>query len=534
MKKKLIAIIILTIMIFPVFFDFYKVGAFTGEVDPEGYINMPLTILIKDGVGKGTISLSSSASGYNISYQKVDLTAEQFNAIQNKNKELKDYIKESNITLKEKSANVKTLQTEMDNLKNSETATSEQITEAENKYKEAIEEYQDFYDTVETNSEKLKSEYYALIPDYTDSWIATTNTSDNVQLDLKAYTGTIHFALWGKITNGTNTYYDMNIYTSEIKENEVSTGDKNSQWTDFSEAKFELKKTSMSGATLEIFNVTPKEESSYYMVITADGKEPEEFKDGSYLYYDEESECLRGYKIEKYAELNQDLYVSILEKQNDAEKVAVVGKKLERFVDPQYNDAFYATFMSYEATQIITRFTHYDENDRNIRIKVGKITDLSILKKIKNQDSSGFSDLLSFAKLNDGIYDKVLTSDKDNYAIGYKTTIEEGNDNEVINLDDLEDEKYYFLYIEALDENGKYIHEEAVTLAQADVIKDNEWYLFFYGNDDFKWIDLENDETTAPETIPNTGIRKYAIIISALAVIISASYIQVKKMKEIK
>ncbi len=49
--------------------------------------------------------------------------------------------------------------------------------------------------------------------------------------------------------------------------------------------------------------------------------------------------------------------------------------------------------MTYDADQIVTTFTHASENDRKIEIKVGKITDKTILNKLKNNDSSGFSDL---------------------------------------------------------------------------------------------------------------------------------------------
>lgn len=610
MKKKLIAVVILITMILPMFLSFYKVEAFSGELDPESYITLPLMMWIEDGVGTGTISLSSSASGYSIAYQKVDLTETQYNNIQSKNNEINDYVEECNTTIETKNANVQTLQTELNNLRESETATTDEITAAENAYNAAVEDLQTFASAAQTNLDTLKNEYYALIPDYTDSWTETTNEEDNVQLDFEDYSGTIYFVLWAKITDGTNTYYDMNIYSPTIENEEsvtisettaninvdetiqltatsstnseitwtssddsvatvsedglvtgiaegtvviTATGSENSatctvtvgseetvdgEWTDFSNAEFELKKDGTSGAIMEISNVTPKEGSDYYLLITSDRSEPstEDFESELFLTYDEDNEVFIVRGMEKYIELNQDLYASILEVQSyDSENVVVYGKQLERYAEPKYSDAFFATFMTADTTQLITTFTHDEGNNRNIQIKVGKITDISILQKIKNQDSTGFANLLAFAKSNDGIYNEELAADKDYYTIAYNAGELEETGNSVISLNGLQDGEYYFLYIEVYDDDGKYIGQEAVTLAQASVYEDGEWYLFFYGDEDFEWADFGDveDDTKAPVVLPDTGIGKY-IIITVLAAVVIVSYIQVKKLKEIR
>lgn len=611
MKKKLISLFILITMILPMFFNFYKVEAFSVDLDPEYYIRLPFNILVEDGIGTGTISLSSSASGYDISYQKLDLTDTQFNNINNKNNERNKYVTDTNAIVGEKSANLETLRTEWNNLKESEIATTEQIEEAKTKYEDAYNEYQEYCNTVKTNVETLENEYYGMIPEYTSSWTETTNTEDNVQLDFTNQSGTVHFVLWVKITDGTNTYYDMNVYSSKIKTQEFVTISKTTanvkvgetlqltatssvdatitwessdedvatvgedgivtgiaegtavitakgkektatctvtvqqekkvegEWTDFSNAKFELKKDGISEAILEISNVTPKEGSDYYLLITSNGNEPtaNDFEENGIIYNDldfnEEKQIFVIKNMEKYIELNQDLYVSVLEELSyDIEKVVVYGEKLERFAEPKYSDAFNATFMAYSGTQIITTFTHDESNDRNIQIKVGKITDIEILRKIKNQDKSGFADLLAFAKSNNGIYNQKHAADKNHYTIAYDT------DDDFIDLEGLQDEEYYFLYVEVYDDNGKYIGQEAVTLAQASVYENGNWYLFFYGDEDFEWADFgevePEDDTKAPVTLPNTGVGKYIAIISVLAIVVTVSYIQVKKMKEIR
>lgn len=620
MKKKWIVGIILLIFSFFMVLNFYKVEAYSGELDPESYITLPYTIYIKNQVGTGTITLSSRANGYNISYQKVDISQATFNNIKNKAEEVNKYIEESNNTLKEKEANAKTLNTEYQTLKNSGTATEEQLTQAKNKYDEAYQNYQEFYNTVTANATKLENEYYALIPNYTSQWTSTTNTSNNVSLDFKDYTGTAYFVLWAKIENGTNTYYDMKLYSPTIQKDETVTINKSSaivnvdetiqltatsstnskitwtssnnavatvssdglvkgvkegtaiitakgseksatctvtvnskdttdvndgsdgNWTDFTNAKFNLKKDGMSSALIEISNITPKENRNYYLFITSNSSKPNVssnlYDERIELTYDVDSKMFKttgNSKVAKYVELNQDLYVSILEREGyENEKVVLYGKKLERYEEPKYSDAFHATFLTNETNQIVTAFTHAKENNRKIQIKIGKITDKSILQKIKNKDSSGFAKLLSYAKVNDGIYDKTVDADKDDpFNIGYNAGSGYDNGNSLINLKGLQNEEYYFLYIKTDDENGKYISSEAVTLAQANVYKNNNWYLFFYGSSDFKWADFGNvseDNTVAGGTIPQTGI---SLIWTILGIVLIGggmfSYIQYRK-----
>jgi len=579
---------------------------------------LPERININDDIGTGTISLSSSASDYSISYQKVDITETKLNNLQNKNEAINDYIEENSNTLKEKEANLKTLQSEYETLYNSGTATTEELTEAQNKYNEAYEEYEEFYNTVSTNITTLQNEFYSMIPDYTNSWIETTNTSNNIQLDFKNYSGTAHFILWVKITNGTNTYYDMNGYSSVIEKDETISIDKTTatvevdgtvqlnassslnskitwtsndssiatvddnglvkgikegtavvtakgsektatctitvnsktntepsedvgDWTDFTNAKFELKKDGNSKAIIEISNVTAKDDSSYYLFINSNNNKPNVSSDMTdeilNISYDKEKKLFfttDTSKVAKYVELNQDLYITVLEKQSyKNEKIAVYGKKLNRFDEPKYSDAFFATFMTIDTDQIVTTFTHSGENNRKMQIKVGKVTDSSILQKIKNKDSSGFASLLSLAKSDDGIYSKTVNINDNDYAIEYCAGGGWSKENEVLNLKGLKDGEYYFLYVKTLDENGKYIEQEAVTLAQANVM-DNYWSLFFYGSSDFKWADFGNtevDNTTADGKLPQAGTKTmiWTSVVITLIGLGTFSYIQYRK-----
>ena len=605
MRKKIIVLMILITFCVSILSIFCNVEAFSGELDPKNYITMPLSIMLSNGVGSGTIRVSSSASGYSISYQKVDMSESKYQEISNKGTEIDNYYNESKKTLDEKEAKADTLYQEYNTLQKNGTATEEQLTEAYNKAKEASNEYNEYVNTVNANSKKMKQEYYALIPNYTNSWTPTTNTIENVQLDFKNYSGKIYFVLWAKIDNGTDVYYDMTIYSSKVDRNEtisisktsasikinetlqltassstsskitwtssdtsIATVDSNGlvkgikegyavitvkrsektatctinfdqkgEWTDFTNAKFELKKVGTSSCNLEISNVIPKSNSLYYLLITSNADKPKITSDTEKkkisLTYDSDNKKFYSHELEEYVELNQDLYASVIEENKDKE-VVIYGKKINRYSEPKYNDAFFATFMTNKKDQIITKFTYSGKADRNVQIKIGRVTDLSIIKKIKNGDNSGFESLLSLAKSNDGIFNKNVEIKKDSKSDVSYDANKDSNEEDLIKLDNLQDGAYYFLYVKVDDENGKYITQEAVTLAQGQTYPGG-WSMFFYGDNNLKWPDYENtkqeDDSTAKGELPQTGVQ--ATVIISLIVIFTGvgvfSYRQYRK-----
>lgn len=605
MRKKIIVLMILITFCVSILSIFCNVEAFSGELDPKNYITMPLSIMLSNGVGSGTIRVSSSASSYSISYQKVDMSESKYQEISNKGTEIDNYYNESKKTLDEKEAKANTLYQEYNTLQKSGTATEEQLTEAYNKAKEASNEYNEYVNTVNANLKKMNQEYYALIPNYTNSWTPTTNTTDNVQLDFKNYSGKIYFVLWAKIDNGTDVYYDMTIYSSKVDRNETIsisktsasikinetlqltassstsskitwtssdtsiatvdsnglvkgikegyavitakgsektatctiTVDQNGECTDFTNAKFELKKVGTSSCNLEISNVIPKSNSLYYLLITSNADKPKITSDTEKkkisLTYDSDNKKFYSHELEEYVELNQDLYASVIEENKDKE-VVIYGKKINRYSEPKYNDAFFATFMTNKKDQIITKFTYSGKADRNVQIKIGRVTDLSIIKKIKNEDNSGFESLLSLAKSNDGIFNKNVEIKKDSKSDVSYDANKDSNEEDLIKLDNLQDGAYYFLYVKVDDENGKYITQEAVTLAQGQTYPGG-WSMFFYGDNNLKWPDYENtkqeDDSTAKGELPQTGVQ--ATVIISLIVIFTGvgvfSYRQYRK-----
>lgn len=620
MKNRLISIMILIVLVLSMCMSISPVEASTGELDPKNYISMPFGITISNGVGTGTVSLTNEASGFSIAYQKIHISSSQKESIEAKGNETNNYINQFNAEIEQKNDNIKKLQDEYENLSKTQPEKADEIAAAKKAYEDAADEANSYYETGSARISELQNEFYALIPNYTDAWIETTNSEDNIKLDFSGYSGEISIVLWVKISKASETYYDMQLYTTNLGDVETITLDKSSaeikvdetlqltatssknseitwtssdssvasvsasglvkgikegtttitargsestatcnitvkskdeivndgEWTDFSKAEFELSKEGVSDASIQISNVTAKENNVYYMVITPDASEasiPSEgfVSDESILLnYDKENKkfvTANNSKVANYVELNQDLYVNIIEENTLSRKEEVVfhGKKLDRYDEPKYADAFHATFMTEDTDQLVTCFTHFEKNNRKIQIKIGKITDQSILQKIKNNDISGFASLLDFAKKNNGIFDKVVDADKDDsFAIEYNADSEGNRKNQaVIDLKNLEDGAYYYLYVKADGENGKYTSPEAVTLAEGNV-RSNSWGLFFYGTSDFKWADFADagiDDTTAKGKIPQTGANMMIWITLGVALIGGGafSYIQYRR-----
>lgn len=289
-------------------------------------------------------------------------------------------------------------------------------------------------------------------------------------------------------------------------------------FTDFSKVEISLTRESDIYTHIQIKNVSLKKDHNYYVKIGANKQIDitSENSDSALNEYKDEGICRTTAPINKYMELNQDIYVSVLERYVEngeiKSKIVIDGQKLEKLNEPKFANAFFATFMSHSGTQIVTNFNHDRSAERKMQIKVGKVTDIEILKKIKNKDANGFTELLSYAKKTQGLFDKNVDCDANDGRIGY-SSYKDGKS--ILDVSGLTQGEYYFLYIKTDDENGKYTSNEAVTLAQADVYpdQDNAWYLFFYGEDKFKWADWKEnngskDDTLAPDKIiPQTGSK---------------------------
>ena len=85
------------------------------------------------------------------------------------------------------------------------------------------------------------------------------------------------------------------------------------------------------------------------------------------------------------------------------------------------------------------------ENARKINVKIGKVTDKSILRAIKNGETDCLQKLLDYAKNADSIY---------------TGTVPLGRAESITNKLNLVNDEYYYVYMVLDDENGKYFPVE--------------------------------------------------------------------------
>lgn len=99
-----------------------------------------------------------------------------------------------------------------------------------------------------------------------------------------------------------------------------------------------------------------------------------------------------------------------------------------------------------------------------------------------------------------------VKTDVNRYDIEYCVGSRYSNGKDIIKVNGLQGDTYYFLYVQADDETGKYIKQESVTLVQANVVGD-KWFMFFYGFKQADFGEVSTDDTIAKEKLPHAGIH---------------------------
>ena len=333
------------------------------------------------------------------------------------------------------------------------------------------------------------------------------------------------------------------------------------EFTDFSKAKYELL---FDGDTdLKISGITPKgdNKNSYHYIITDTNEKPTlaiensggldgKGSNAEYLSINVEENYIYNRDIDKYIELNQELYLWVIQEvylgssyyngENSVSystKFVVEGEKLTRPELPQLNLILKEFCIAgnwdgenteeESSTWINFKFPSAIEN-RKFSIKLGRITDTAILKKIQNNDYTGITELKEYAKKDKGVFTTNLTTTREN-RYDSEQALFDGN---AVLVDDA----YYYIYVVFDDENGKYIPIEGITLGQAFLAEHSEfWDLWAYTSEDFEWNNLESsyeekeevkdepkDETVANKEIPKAGISK---VIATIVIIIAAGFV---------
>lgn len=220
-------------------------------------------------------------------------------------------------------------------------------------------------------------------------------------------------------------------------------------WTDPSNIKF----TVTEDFYLKVTGL--KEDGKYYGFIS-NGKIAPTVPDTGWI----ENENLPvtnkpGFSISKYLEKSGDIYVWIYETQivNNVRqnKCIIEAQKIERPALKKIGTRMKCYFLNEETSTHLFEAYNY-ENARKINVKIGKVTDKSILRAIKNGETDCLQKLLDYAKNADSIY---------------TGTVPLGRSESITNKLNLVNDEYYYVYMVLDDENGKYFPVEDVSLYQA-------------------------------------------------------------------
>ena len=240
------------------------------------------------------------------------------------------------------------------------------------------------------------------------------------------------------------------------------TANTTSQSGDFSNAKFEWVGTH-AVPKLKIKDINPIASNQYYVYISH--KNNENFNIETYsditkynfeMIFDKETmEVFHAYKGKSiwdfYAEKgNMYLYLCEFNNTDRTAKIVINGKEIERFAQNPLGARITAYF--HDAWTTLYLWEPGDIEGRKMNVKIGKVSDVNILKAIKNEESGSLQKLLTYAKSANTIYDKTLPL---------------GHGDEITSDLNLVDKEYYFAYMVMDDENGKYETVEDIMLYQA-------------------------------------------------------------------
>ncbi len=327
------------------------------------------------------------------------------------------------------------------------------------------------------------------------------------------------------------------IFSSIYADDEATT---TTTFTDFSNAKVIVTEKDDGNGYWSYYNISvsgikSNEESSYMIYFTNDDNLPtkpsteEEFEKMSenYLLGGETEKELKNFYT--YVEKKGDIYGWILECTKDGKIGDFYKVKLGRPEQHKTGNRIKGYFFK-DSSSIFLYEATADKTKRNVKVKIGTITDTGILNSIKNGESNCLDKLLAYSKTASSIYTGTLPL---------------GDSAEIVSKMKLNAYSYYYVYFELDDENGKYYPVEDTSLYMAYPDGNGNTYLVDYLDSNFKW-NIENnanptttnnnnnnnakDTTTATRSILKAGVKN-VVLISALLAIVCGIIFAIKNVK---
>lgn len=197
------------------------------EKDPDNLIGFPYMVWNNEG----DITIDDSITDYTMYYQWIELSEAQTAAIDNAWETYENTFDEIDAEADKLYTNYEAKYKIYKDLYDSGTATEDQLETAYAAAEAEYEIYSNYYNTKSAELENLLDAYYATIPNYTDKWIKAEGT--HFKGDFSNFSDERKFVLWIKVDYSEKTLYDFGILTvngtyEENDEDETSTDeDKN-------------------------------------------------------------------------------------------------------------------------------------------------------------------------------------------------------------------------------------------------------------------------------------------------------------------
>ena len=550
MKIKVTSIIILVLILLPILSIFSNTKAYDPNIKLENQKINFIGIMNIDNnrTGKAKVDTSSALSNYNLAYQSSFISKDTINKVN-------DIIQKNSKKIEEINKRVQELQKQAEKIYNEYNAKLKSGTVTEQELKKIKENYEELRTNIEKEvknaekaNEEASNEMSKILPGFNDSnWKSTTRTNENIVVNnVPEDVGGI--LVWVKASNNTETLYNFKIYTADIIRNNNNNNNNNNETQDNNQnnnSKIKLEYIFEIEAKILISEFKgQKDRYKIYISETNNKVTDEDIKpsetSSKYINENNGKYTYSSDKLNDLLEQNKDVYVTIVKlKENDISKIdeIIVDRHKMNHYPLYYKDyrTFRLSFIRKNDYQIITNFPMKNKNERKAQIKIGKISDVKLLNSYKNNPTSTTEELLKYAKTNNGILNTIL----DNKESLNTTTIKFINSNKSLidDINKLENDAYYYIYLKMDDENGKYEPLESVTISKASVFKelDNKsWSLFVYGDERFKWSNLGDvDNTQAKGRLPQTGVR-YISYVGILAIFTTLGIATYKKYKNNK
>lgn len=325
--------------------------------------------------------------------------------------------------------------------------------------------------------------------------------------------------------------------TVTVKGTSTTTAD---GWTDTSNTKIKFIDSTIGNnqsVKICIEGITTNKDSQYYLYLTNGNNKPTlSVSDTNFInkgYYTSQdatrfqnfSQSLTS-EGEQILEKNGDIYAWIVESKLNSDnkrenKFILESYKVERPALLKLGERFSVYFSKEETSVFNHNINGVSNKERKLKVKIGTISDNSILKAIKNNESGNLGKLLTYSK-----------SAKSTYT----GTLPMNESTSIVDKIGVVDGQYYYAYFELDDENGKYYPIEDVMLYQGKVDSSTK-VLLNYKDAQYKW-NITDDSTSTPtdttitpdKKLPQTG-EKIAIIgtIGIAAVVTIVLGIKAKK-----